>query len=685
MRRIFILLALVCMLLPFASAEIIFSQPKQTYNLGDTLTLSASVNPTEDSEGMFSMFLICENGEKQFLMQPLNLPAGKEKKYELGILLSGTFTGNLRGDCYLKAVYNSETASSQNFIITDKLGVTSTLNKRDFLPGESVKISGTATKSSGKAEGFAELKVESLDISILSEVKSGNFNFNFTIPKNAKSGIYSIVIDAYEKDKTGKINEGLSSSEITLEQVATTLNLELSNKTFSLPNKVAIVPRLYDQAGDIMQGEIRLVVENSEGNRVVDKNLQSQEQVELDLLSDSPEGDWKASIYYFNLNSSDYFSVSENMLAEFELSNSTLNVKNIGNVAYAKQIQVKIGENTETIDITLPIGELKKYKLSAPDGQYIVDVSDGYSSLQGSSWLTGNAIKINESSVFSFINRSFFVWVFIIAVFCLLIFTMAKTYSRRNSFSGSSSSFSPPTRLRTEKEQNLDSMLSSEKVSRVTPVPSTPVMPVRKAEVPVKEFARNLTPVKDAEHSLVIDGERQSSCMLVISLKNQYEWKEQEFNTLNRAVEIAYDSKGSVHKTDRQVIIVFSPMLTKSYKNETTAIRVASSIARDIEEHNRKFKQRMSVGFGINSGDIAARIEDGKFKYTALGNTLILAKRVAESSNGEVLLSGQAYKNVMSDVKVLKKQGEPEAYVVKEVLDREQHKKFLDSFMKRNK
>ena len=39
-----------------------------------------------------------------------------------------------------------------------------------------------------------------------------------------------------------------------------------------------------------------------------------------------------------------------------------------------------------------------------------------------------------------------------------------------------------------------------------------------------------------------------------------------------------------------------------------------------MKEHNKKFSDKIDFGIGINSGEIINKMEDGKLKFTALGN-----------------------------------------------------------------
>lgn len=150
---------------------------------------------------------------------------------------------------------------------------------------------------------------------------------------------------------------------------------------------------------------------------------------------------------------------------------------------------------------------------------------------------------------------------------------------------------------------------------------------------------------------------------------------------IEKAAEKITSRKGSLYRTGDSIIGIFTPSLTKTFRNELTAVRAASEIASYLKEHNQKFTEKIDFGIGIHSGDIATKVEGGKLKFTALGNVLNTAKRIADSANNDVLLSRDAGSKVSSEVKT-EKVGE--YYSIKRIVDRELNKNFIDNFLKRN-
>ena len=106
-------------------------------------------------------------------------------------------------------------------------------------------------------------------------------------------------------------------------------------------------------------------------------------------------------------------------------------------------------------------------------------------------------------------------------------------------------------------------------------------------------------------------------------------------------------------------------------------------ILRILKEHNKKFKEKIEFGIGIHSGDVINKVVDKKLKFTALGNLLPGAKRLAEASDGNILMTKETYESAINDIKAVKKKTKDgEVYEIQGVVDREQNKAFIDGFDK---
>ena len=219
--------------------------------------------------------------------------------------------------------------------------------------------------------------------------------------------------------------------------------------------------------------------------------------------------------------------------------------------------------------------------------------------------------------------------------------------------------------------------LSNQVVNKVSPsVPASPVVLLNRG---IRTNIPNI-----AEQGLVMDGHKSTAAVVALKLKNDISKFSKE--NLLKSLEQVYEKKGAIYENGNFIFTIFSPLLTKSFKNEVEATRAAEKISEAIKAHNLKFSDKISYGIGVNSGDIINKIEQGKLKFTSLGTLTIAAKKLADLSNGEVLLTKEAYEKSMTEVNSEKKEIQGiVVYQMKKVADYDKNKKFIKDFLKREK
>jgi hypothetical protein len=154
---------------------------------------------------------------------------------------------------------------------------------------------------------------------------------------------------------------------------------------------------------------------------------------------------------------------------------------------------------------------------------------------------------------------------------------------------------------------------------------------------------------------------------------------------LVKALEYAYAEKGASYIYGDYVIIIFSPLITKNQNNEERAIKAAQEIEKFLRENNKKFREILTYGIGVNCGQLINKIEDNRLKFISIEKTITLAKRIADFSNGEVLLSKDIHLKTSNSVKVDNiRVGELEAFKIKRIVDMQAGEKFIKEFLRRN-
>ena len=311
--------------------------------------------------------------------------------------------------------------------------------------------------------------------------------------------------------------------------------------------------------------------------------------------------------------------------------NDTLVVTNVGNIIYNAPLEIGIGSAVEVIQLEIKIGETKKFKLSAPTGTYSIRVNDGNeNSVFGSVPLTGNAVKIRDLDSINFGEFTApILWFFGAIVLILIIVLLIKARKKK---------------------------ISQGNVGE-----------------PGKRFSR-------VDLGNVMHGKKEEAVVIAIRVGGNPKHINQ---TISNSLTAAKNSGSKVYIDGDYKIIIYSPSLTKNKENEITAVKTARQIEEIFREHNRKFKEKINFGIGISKGEIISEIKDDQFKFTAVGNSIVKAKRLAGTFNQEVLLSDNIQKSVVGEIKTQK--ADEGSYRVTRINDREKHRDFLDKFLDKHK
>ena len=124
--------------------------------------------------------------------------------------------------------------------------------------------------------------------------------------------------------------------------------------------------------------------------------------------------------------------------------------------------------------------------------------------------------------------------------------------------------------------------------------------------------------------------------------------------------------------------------MTKMENNEVRASNAAEKIASELKEYNRKFREKIEWGIGINSGEIICSLQGQKLQFTALGSTIVAAKKLADLADKKIMLTSSAFAKASAEIKAEKQIiNGVEYYTIKQIMDLEKNKKFIDDFMKR--
>lgn len=680
----FAIVLLTFMQLSFISAGIYFSGLEDIYNIGDMINLEASVDPIIEGR-LLKTTLVC-NGNS--VIEFNNLP-DETGKVSIKLPLNNYTIDNIEGNCYFQGIYSGETRNSEVFDISKRLEVFLYSDSFFSNPGEEIVISGSARRLNGMPingqieisipllktievtktnrsdevnnENQSEIEEVSIDSSITAgtfygKVTNGEFSVPITLSEEAPAGNYRIDILVYEEVSGERSSEGVSLASLEIFQILKGIDIALNNQNVNPGELLEFKPGLLDQSGKNIDDEVSVIVKDRSLVSILEKIARSQETVSFTIPTNLTSGYYEIEARNGDLNTTKKFYVNEKSIVSFFLGNQTLVVTNIGNIPYNKDIEVFLNNKSFVKKINLALGEMQKFKLSGFNNDYDVKISDGESEFnQSGVRLTGFALNVDsvdDNRALSFITNPM-IWIFIIVILAVGLLFLFRNIFKKKSFAY----YSDNTKIKEISKPNI---------------------PVQKTDI-VKPI---LSPQNKAEQVLVSNGHRSKATVIVLKIKNKI--AESGKQTLEKAVELVYEKKGAVYDQGEFIYVVLSSLMTKTDKNESEAARIAEKFKIILNEHNRKFKDKIDYGIAINSGEIIGNIDGKKLKFTALGNLMISAKRLADLSDKNILISKEAYEKGMGEIKVKKlKVGNVEVNAIDNVTDSEKNKQFIDNFLKR--
>lgn len=222
---------------------------------------------------------------------------------------------------------------------------------------------------------------------------------------------------------------------------------------FSAGDPITFKATLYDDSQKPIDGEINIIIEDSQKSTTT-ASVKSGDVNTITIVgASSGQGVIKAD--YQGTQTIAFFEIGRQEIIKFELdTNNNLVATNIGNTPYSKIITITIGSTTGTQEVNLEVGQSKKFRLIAPDGNYNIKVTDGKTTLiRGDIKLTGTGNVVgaidesatqnnpitgivspdgkSDTAILSYIKRSKFVYVFIAVIFAAMILVAIERNYRR--------------------------------------------------------------------------------------------------------------------------------------------------------------------------------------------------------------------------------------------------------------
>jgi len=179
---------------------------------------------------------------------------------------------------------------------------------------------------------------------------------------------------------------------------------------------------LYDDNKNRMDGQLEYIVQNFHVDIVHEGSVNSGDNINFKLPKNPYQGPWKITARSKDTETNELFNVGDIKRADIKLEGDNLIIENTGNVVYDKKILIKIGNDDQTADIILNVRQTKIIKLTAPAGEYTVEVDDGEKQITKTGVsLTGNVVGIERVIKGGFWSRYPMVALFLLSLFLVFV------------------------------------------------------------------------------------------------------------------------------------------------------------------------------------------------------------------------------------------------------------------------
>jgi len=349
-----ILFLVILLLLPFAFADISIKTDQNTYNLGNSLKVSASILQANNFEGLFKMTLSCDSYNLPYFLTPVSLEANYRSAVTVPDLkITPLMLGNctIIGDLATNDNLIAEEKESSNFEVTDQLAVLPVKAKITSLPADIVPIVGVVNEAFGSNVLNAASKIVLDNSSYDADVIDGNFNATIKIPKNIASGRHEIGIAVSDL----KGNAGSALIELDITAVPTYIKTDLSGHALLPGSKLLITSSLYDQANDLINVSLYLELKLADGTTVFTKTANSNEQIEHEFSQYAPPGKYLLKSTYKSLFTEDFINISEVKDIHIKYENETVLIQNIGNINFVDELTFILESQLKKYPITKSI------------------------------------------------------------------------------------------------------------------------------------------------------------------------------------------------------------------------------------------------------------------------------------------------------------------------------------------
>ncbi|MBI2106413.1 hypothetical protein HYT57_00355 [Candidatus Woesearchaeota archaeon] len=354
--------------------------------LGQSVKLTGKVLRLNQINADGSATIYIKKGDETIFVPPIPLEVSSGEivyTYKAESIPQGDYSIDLDVlDKYGNEMYFKNIAK---FEVSGEIAIDLKLDKVEVLPGEDVKLSGIIKYKKTSDSSNIEVKVGE-DTAAVSP--NGDFTYTYFTGKTSKSADYTLNVIA--QDKSGNYGEKSFTYKIT--PVATSINLYIPQEEFLPGEKTSMAATISDQAGDKMAGGALIEIYDSKGEVIAT----GTSTLDYAIPEFTAPGIMKVKASGEGLIKEDEFSIGEKKEFEATVDNTTLYIKNTGNVKFDGEAEIITGDESSFEKVRIGINEVKAINLQDKAGTYNLKVLVG-----GKEVSLGEVTIIDKRSVFS--------------------------------------------------------------------------------------------------------------------------------------------------------------------------------------------------------------------------------------------------------------------------------------------
>ncbi|MDD5254144.1 MAG: hypothetical protein PHG05_03520 [Candidatus Nanoarchaeia archaeon] len=325
-----------------------FNLDKTRLQVGTEFTLSGIISKLDNQnvDGSAEVYLEIKNGSSgELFLGTTSINAGRiDFKYKTTAIPAGNYG--------IKIVARDLFANQQTFDdvsqfeLTDQLNLNVKIDFPDTLPGKTINVVGDIKNIFLESIKEGNIEVKFNDNSYKSRFQDGIINIPITIPGVIKTGKHT----AYVKVDDGTGNKAIRELTITVNPIPTALVGVMNSKEQEPGSLVEVTPVLYDQANDVMPGDVIIEIYDPDHNLLYKETRYVNTKSSYTLNTLAPPGSYTLKLSHGSLITEDIFQVSSVTNLDIKLENQTLVVTNIGNIAFRNILYLDFNSGQVKVD-----------------------------------------------------------------------------------------------------------------------------------------------------------------------------------------------------------------------------------------------------------------------------------------------------------------------------------------------